>query len=232
MKIFAHRGASGHYPENTLQAFTAALNSGCDGIELDVFLHAGELIVIHDRQVDRTTNGKGYLDDFSPAALKQLDAGNGESIPTLWQVLQLCANRLEINIELKGHDTAAPVVALLQQAQQQLGLRLDTILLSSFHHPLLQQLKALNPFLRLAVLISHYPADGVEIATRLGAIALNCDRGFVDAALVEAAHQAKLRLYVYTVNQRREMLALQAIGVDGVFCNYPKEALQWLDGQN
>ncbi|ALZ76017.1 glycerophosphodiester phosphodiesterase family protein [Rheinheimera sp. F8] len=232
MKIFAHRGVSGHYPENTLQAFTAALETGCQAIELDVFLHCGELVVIHDRQVDRTTNGKGYLEDFSPAELRQLDAGNGESIPTLWQVLQLCANQLEINIELKGHDTAAPVVALLQQAQQQLGLRLETILLSSFHHPLLQQLKSLNPALRLAVLIGHYPADGVEIATRLGAVALNCDRGFVDAALVQAAHQAELNLYVYTVNQRRELLALRDIGVDGVFCNYPKEALQWLHGQS
>ncbi len=232
MKIFAHRGVSGHYPENTLQAFAAALETGCQGIELDVFLHCGELVVIHDRQVDRTTNGKGYLEDFSVEARQQLDAGNGESIPTLWQVLQLCANKLEINIELKGHDTAAPVVALLQQAQQQLGLRLDTILLSSFHHPLLQQLKSLNPALRLAVLIGHYPTDGVEIATRLGAVALNCDRGFVDAALVQAAHQAELKLYVYTVNQRRELLALRDIGVDGVFCNYPKEALQWLQHQS
>ncbi len=232
MKIFAHRGASGHYPENTLQAFTAALNSGCDGIELDVFLHAGELVVIHDRQVDRTTNGRGYLEDFSVEARQQLDAGNGESIPTLWQVLQLCANKLEINIELKGHDTAAPVVALLQQAQLQLGLRLETILLSSFHHPLLQQLKSLNPALRLAVLIGHYPTDGVDVATRLGAAALNCDRGFVDAALVQTAHEAELKLYVYTVNQRRELLALRDIGVDGVFCNYPKEALQWLHGRS
>ncbi len=231
MKIFAHRGASGHYPENTLSAFAAALKSGCQGIELDVFLHCGELVVIHDRQVDRTTNGKGYLEDFSPTELQQLDAGNGESIPTLWQVLQLCANQLEINIELKGHDTAPAVVALLQRAQLQLGLRLDTILLSSFHHPLLQQITSLNPALRLGVLIAHYPTDGVQIATRLGAVALNCDRGFIDAALVQAAHLAGLQLYVYTVNQRREMLALQDIGVDGVFCNYPAEAQQWLQGE-
>lgn len=232
MKIFAHRGASGHYPENTLQAFAAALVSGCQGIELDVFLHAGELVVIHDRQVDRTTNGSGYLEDLSPAALLQLDAGNGQSVPTLWQVLELCANRLEINIELKGHDTAAAVVALLAQAEQQLGLQLDTVLLSSFHHPLLQQIHTLNPVLRLAVLIAHYPLDGAEIATRLGAVALNCDRGFVDAALVMAAHQAGLQLYVYTVNQCRELLEMREMGVDGVFCNYPAEALQWLQRQD
>jgi len=228
MKIFAHRGVSGHFPENTLQAFAAALESGCQGIELDVFLHCGELVVIHDRQVERTTNGHGDLDDFSQQALQQLDAGNGQTIPTLWQVLELCANQLEINIELKGHNTAEAAVTLLHRAQRELGLRLDSVLLSSFHHPQLQQIKSLDPSLRIGVLIGHYPSDGVELAMRLNAVSLNCDRGFVDASLVQLAHQAGLALYVYTVNTKRELLALQDIGVDGVFCNYPAEACQWL----
>ena len=228
MKIFAHRGVSGHFPENTLPAFAAALQTGCHGIELDVFLHHGELVVIHDRQVDRTTNGKGLLDDFTPAALFKLDAGNSQPIPTLWQVLQLCVNRLEINIERKGHDTAPALVALLRRAQTDLALRLDTVLVSSFHHPLLRQLKTLLPEIRIGVLIAHYPLDGVQVALQLKAVSLNCDRGFVDKALVEQAHQAGIELYVYTVNQQRELLALRDMGVDGVFCNYPAAALQWL----
>lgn len=229
MKIFAHRGVSGHFPENTLPAFAAALQIGCHGIELDVFLHHGELVVIHDRQVDRTTNGKGLLDDFTPAKLFALDAGKSQPIPTLWQVLQLCANRLEINIELKGHDTAPALVALLRRAQSELTLRLDSVLVSSFHHPLLQQLKALLPEIRIGVLIAHYPLDGVQLALQLQAVSLNCDRGFVDKALVEQAHQAGIELFVYTVNQQRELLALQNMGVDGVFCNFPAEALNWLN---
>jgi glycerophosphoryl diester phosphodiesterase len=229
MKIFAHRGVSGHFPENTLPAFSAALKTGCHGIELDVFLHNNELVVIHDRQVDRTTNGKGLLDDFTPAALFQLDAGNGQPIPTLWQVLQLCANRLEINIELKGHDTAPALVMLLSRAQSELGLRLDSVLVSSFFHPLLQQLKILMPEIRLGVLIAHYPIDGVQLALQLGAVSLHCDRGFIDKTLVEQAHQAGIELYVYTVNQQRELLALADMGVDGVFCNFPAQALRWLN---
>lgn len=228
MKIFAHRGVSGHYPENTLQAFAAALATGCHGIELDVFLHAGELVVIHDRQVNRTTNGKGLLENFTAEALYQLDAGNGQSIPTLWQVLDLCANRVEINIELKGHDTAPALAALLQRAQSELGLQLDTVLVSSFHHPLLKQLKAMMPELHVGVLIAHYPLDGVAIAQQLAAVSLHCDRGFVDATLVAQAHQAGLQLFVYTVNDQQELLTLQTIGVDGVFCNYPAEAMRWL----
>ncbi len=231
MKIFAHRGVSGHFPENTLPAFAAALETGCHGIELDVFLHRGELVVIHDRQVDRTTNGHGLLEDFTPAELCKLDAGNGQPIPTLWQVLQLCANQLEINIELKGHDTAPALVAMLRRAQSELALRLDLVLVSSFHHPLLRQLKALLPEIRIGVLIAHYPLDGVQLALQLGAVSLNCDRGFLDKLLVEQAHQAGLELYVYTVNQQRELLALRDMGVDGVFCNFPAEALQWLNAR-
>lgn len=227
MKIFAHRGVSGHYPENTLQAFAAALESGCDGIELDVFLHSGELIVIHDSQLDRTTNGRGLLDDVTVAERQQLDAGNGQRIPTLWQVLQLCGNRLEINIELKGHDTVPALLALLRRAQTELALDIKTILVSSFHHPLLLQLKTLWPDIRVGVLIAHYPLDGAAVAQQLGAESLHCDRGFVDAALVAQAHQAGILLYVYTVNQQREMLKLRQMAVDGIFCNYPAEAMSW-----
>jgi len=228
MKIFAHRGVSGHYPENTLPAFTAALQTGCQGIELDVFLHCGELVVIHDQQVDRTTNGHGLLADYTPAALFQLDAGNGQPIPTLWQVLQLCANRLEINIELKGHDTAPALVELLRRAQTELALSLDSVLVSSFHHPLLQQLKSLLPEIRMGVLVERNTLEGIEIAKQLAAVSLNCHKAAVDKTLVTQVHEAELHLYVYTVNRQKEILALRDIGVDAVFCNYPAEALQWL----
>ncbi len=228
MKIFAHRGASGDYPENTLAAFQAALVSGCHGIELDVFLHQDELVVIHDRQMQRTTNGDGWLEDYSKAALFALDAGNGQAIPTLWQVLELCANRLAINIELKDPASAPALVQLLQQAQRHLQLDLNTILVSSFHHPLLIQLHQLLPTLRLGMLIAHYPADLVALLSTLPWASLHCDRGFVDQALVQQAHQLGLAVYVYTVNEPREALWLRSIGVDGIFCNYPAAARQWL----
>lgn len=227
MKIFAHRGASGHKPENTLAAFSAALLSGCDGIELDVFAHHGELVVIHDRQVDRTTDGHGYLEDFTSAQLFALDAGGGQSIPTLWQVLEMCGNRVQLNIELKGHDTAPLLEQLLRRAVRELALDPATVLVSSFHHPLLKQLHLLWPELPLGVLIAHYPLE-LDALLLPGIRSLHCDRGFIDAALVNAVHQADLKLYVYTVNQQREALALRQIGVDGIFCNYPAEAMVWL----
>ena len=227
MLIFAHRGVSGHFPENTLMAFQAALDAQCQAIELDVYALQNQLVVIHDRQLARTTNGEGNLEDHTLESLSALDAGRGESVPTLWQVLQLVANKVVLNIELKGADTAELLIALLAKAQQELQLDLSTVVVSSFNHRLLQQLRKLHPSLALGVLIAHRPLDNAAIASQLDACCLNCDRGFVDAELIQDAHQRGIKVYVYTVNDAREARELAKIGVDGIFCNYPQEAQNW-----
>lgn len=227
MLIFAHRGVSGHFPENTLMAFQAALDAGCQAIELDVYALQNQLVVIHDRQLARTTNGKGNLEDHTLESLSALDAGHGESVPTLWQVLQLVANKVLLNIELKGADTAELLIALLKKAQQELQLDLSTVVVSSFNHRVLQQLRKLHATLALGVLIAHRPFDNAAIASLLDACCLNCDRGFVDAELVADAHKRGVKVYVYTVNEAREANELAKIGVDGIFCNYPAEAANW-----
>ena len=227
MLIFAHRGVSGHFPENTLMAFQAALDAQCQAIELDVYALQNQLVVIHDRQLARTTNGEGNLEDHTLESLSALDAGRGESVPTLWQVLQLVANKVVLNIELKGADTAELLIALLAKAQQELKLDLSPIVVSSFNHRLLQQLRKLHPTLALGVLIAHRPLDNAAIASQLDACCLNCDRGFVDAELINDAHQRGIKVYVYTVNDAREARELAKIGVDGIFCNYPQEAQNW-----
>ena len=227
MLIFAHRGVSGHFPENTLMAFQAALDAQCQAIELDVYALQNQLVVIHDRQLARTTNGEGNLEDHTLESLSALDAGRGESVPTLWQVLQLVANKVVLNIELKGADTAELLIALLAKAQQELKLDLSTIVVSSFNHRLLQQLRKLHPTLALGVLIAHRPLDNAAVASQLDACCLNCDRGFVDAELINDAHQRGIKVYVYTINDAREARELAKIGVDGIFCNYPQEAQNW-----
>lgn len=228
MLIIAHRGVSGHFPENTLMAFQAALDIGCQAIELDVYAVEGELVVIHDRQLARTTNGHGNIEAQTLVSLQSLDAGLGEKVPTLWQVFELVANRVLLNIELKGADTAQLLLALLARAEQALNLDINRVIVSSFNHCLLAELRQAHPTLALGVLIAHRPIDGAAIATQLDAVSLNCDRGFVDAALVADAHRRGIKVYVYTVNDQQELLELHAIGVDGVFCNYPQEAATWL----
>lgn len=227
MKIFAHRGVSGHFPENTLLAIQAALDCHAYGIEIDVFALDGELIVIHDRQLQRTTKAAGNIEDYTLAQLQQLDAGVGQRIPTLWQVLRLIGNRCVLNIELKGHDTADLLLQLLKQAHQELGTDFAKLLISSFHHPLLQRIKQQQPTLAIGALTACIPLDYCEFATQLGAVSVHCDRAFIDDRLVLDAHQRGLEVFVYTVNDQREALRLKALGVDGIFCNFPAEAASW-----
>jgi glycerophosphoryl diester phosphodiesterase len=227
MQIIAHRGASGSYPENTLLAIKQALLAKADGIEIDVFCVENELVVIHDENVSRTTNGTGFLQDFTLRQLQQLDAGAGQQVPTLWQVLQLVNNQTLLNIELKGADTAEPLFKLLKKAETELGTEPDKLLISSFNHHLLKQIKKQRPDLKIGALTASLHLDYAAFASELGAWSVHCDRGFINRELVQDAHQRGLKVLVYTVNDATTAKKLQQLGVDGIFCNYPQEARSW-----
>lgn len=227
MQIIAHRGASGSYPENTLLAIEQALLAKADGIEIDVFCVEHELIVIHDQNVSRTTNGHGFLQDFTLKQLQKLDAGSGQQIPTLWQVLQLVNNQTLLNIELKGADTAAPLLHLLNKAETELGTEPDKLLISSFNHHLLKYIKTQRPDLKTGALTASLPLDYAAFASELAAWSVNCDKDFINQQMVLDAHQRGLKVLVYTVNDAATAKKMQQLGVDGIFCNYPLEARSW-----
>ncbi|MDP4946433.1 MAG: glycerophosphodiester phosphodiesterase [Alishewanella sp.] len=233
MQIIAHRGASGEYPENTLLAIEQAIAQGADAIEIDVFALQGELIVIHDHHVARTTNGQGSLYQFSLAQLQQLDAGRGERVPTLWQVLQqLQPSKVWLNIELKGADTAEPLVKLLQRAEQELAFDCQRLLISSFNHHLLHTIKRAQPSLKLGALTASLPLDYAAFAEQLGAYSVHCDVSFTNQAFVDDAKTRGLKVYVYTVDQADDIARLQHYGVDGIFSNYPARSRQRLSASN
>ena len=108
-----HRGAKGLEPENTLRSIRKALDLGVDGVEIDVYSVAGQLVVIHDETLERTTNGRGLVEEQSFDYLRSLDAGKGEKIPVLREVFDEVNRRAFINIELKGRHTAEPVMELI-----------------------------------------------------------------------------------------------------------------------
>lgn len=229
MQIIAHRGASGEYPENTLLAIEHAIVQGADAIEIDVFAVRGELIVIHDHHLTRTTNGTGIIYQYSVEQLMQLDAGRGERIPTLWQVLQLLHNTtLWLNIELKGENTVAPLLALLDKAKQELQFDSKRLLISSFNHHLLAELKLAQPELKLGALTACLPLDYAAFAQHLQAYSVNCDVGFINQTFVDDAKARSLKVYVYTVDQADDIKRLQQYGVDGIFSNYPAISRQRL----
>lgn len=229
MQIIAHRGASGDYPENTLLAIEQAVLQDADAVEIDVFAVDGELIVIHDHHLGRTTNGSGSIYQHSLMQLQQLDAGRGQRIPTLWQVLQLLApTRLWLNIELKGDNTVPPLVSLLATAEQELGFSMNRIVVSSFNHHLLSELKQLCPALKLGALTASLALDYAAFASQLGAYSVNCDVSFINQAMVDDAKDRGLKVFVYTVDHSDDIVRLQSYGVDGIFSNYPAQSRQRL----
>ncbi|MGL6510691.1 glycerophosphodiester phosphodiesterase [Aeromonas hydrophila] len=225
MQIIAHRGASGLAPENTLKAIRLALALGAGAIEIDVQLADGELWVFHDRRLERCTDGSGVLTAQSRAYLASLDAGEGEGIPTLWQVMEAIAGQAELHIELKGAQTADEVARLTRRAEAELGFAPTQWVVSSFHHPELARFAALRPDIRLGALTSTISLTLAKFAAELGAWSLNCDVDFVDQSLVQDAHDRGLKVLVYTVDEPADQAMLAAIGVDGIFTNRPDRFL-------
>lgn len=223
MLIFAHRGASGYAPENTLKAMELALSMGAEAIELDVHCVESKLVVFHDRHLAGKSNGKGLIHRQTLASLSNVTV-RGEAIPTLWQVLELVRGRCIVNIELKGVGTAAPLVKLYPRILCELGFTSAQLIISSFHHPMLAEFKAQLPEARVAPLLGSLPLDGAMIATRLDAYSLHLDVSFISQQIVDDAHRRGVLVYVYTVDDADDLRALRAMGVDGAFSNFPDQA--------
>ena len=222
MIYFAHRGASGHAPENTLLAFETALSLGATWIELDVFAVEKEIVVIHDRQLDRTTNGSGDVTSATIAYLRSLDAGKGEKIPFLREVLNTVAGKAGINIELKGTNTAAPVASLIESYVSRDIFGKDQFLVSSFDRRELQCFSRLAPAIRTGLNLSGPPLSDAAFAKGLGLYSLHVHRNSVTRTFVEDAHRRGFKVFVFTINQAEALTAMISIGVDGIFTNYPE----------
>ncbi len=225
--VIAHRGASGHRPENTLPAFELAVEQGADMIETDLHrTRDGAIVITHDEDL-AGLGGSGQIADATLDQVRALDAGGGERVPTLDELLDRCGDRIAWNLELKrgGAGFYEGLEGAALETVRARGL-LGRTLWSSFYDPVLSRLRALQPDARLGLLISaRRPQRAIERARALGAEALHPERVLVDAALVEAAHQAGLAVYVFTVDELDEMRRLLALGVDGLFTNHPYRML-------
>ena len=221
MICFGHRGAAGHAPENTISSVEAAISLGVDFVEIDVYQVEGELVVIHDERLERTTNGTGYVTEQSLTYLRSLDAGNGNRIPFLQEIFETVNRRVGINIELKGPDCAAAVASLIREYLGR-GWQVEDFLVSSFNHPELQAFKRMLPEIHIGALIAGIPLHYARLAEELGAYSINADREFVNPALVDDAHRRGLQVYVYTVNRKEDVERMHSLGVDGIFTDYPE----------
>jgi len=191
-------------------------------IELDVHVcKSGEIVVIHDAKVDRTTNGTGYVADKTLDELRALDAGKGERIPTLQEVLDLVNRKVKVNIELKGTGTAKPVFQLLEKAVKETGWSYGDFLISSFDYDQLREFRRLSKEFSIGVLIKDIPKGFVEFIEEIGAYSVNICIASVTRELVDDARRRATKVFVWTVDDIDDIRRMRALGVDGIFSNYP-----------
>jgi len=222
MLKIGHRGAMGYAPENTLTSFAKALELGVDGIELDVHVcKSGEVVVIHDARVDRTTNGKGRVIDLTLDELRQLDAGDGQRIPTLPEVLDWVNRRAIIDIELKAEGIARSVSEVVRHYLQEQEWGKNGFMISSFDHHELKRCHDLIPEIPFGPLISAKPLDYALLAQAMDAEAIMPSFEFLDREFVRDAHQRGLKVFTWTVNRSEDIKKMMGIGVDGIISNYP-----------
>jgi len=191
---------------------------GADGVEIDVHNLRGELIVIHDSNLGRTTDGSGPLRRKTLAQIRSLNAGKGEKVPLLSEVLDIVSGRALVNIELKGARTAIPALALLHKYIAA-GWPPERFLVSSFRWKELAQIRGAG--LRLGPLFARSARRFRPVAQRLGAWSVHVPLAHVNARLVSRIHGDGRKILVYTANLRADMDRLEAMGVDGFFTDYP-----------
>jgi glycerophosphoryl diester phosphodiesterase len=233
IKIIGHRGAVGYEPENTLRSISKAMALGADMIEVDILvLPSGQIILMHDDRVDRTTNGQGLTLDISFDELRKLDAGKGERIPTLQEAIDLIDSRVPLVVELKNPGSAQPVAQLLQQYLNQ-GWKADRFIVSSFNHPELRAFKTLLPSVNTAALLYSIPLDYAGCCIPLGANIVAPATDIITPEFVVDAHQRGLLLYawVWQPVYEEETRRLYAMGVDGIYTDFVDKTRETITGR-
>lgn len=221
---FAHRGASGYEPENTLRSFSRALELGATWIECDIRVVADELVVFHDRTLERLTGTSGKLENLNLATLRTLKVKGTETVPLLSEVVELLRDKAQLQLELKAVGTGERVGRYLTSLLEN-GWRSESFLVSSFDHEELAKCKKIAPSIPIGVLLYGYPINTLELAKALGAYSVHLNLETVTPKRVSALHQAGLKVFVYTVNDPADIEAMRAVGVDGVFSDFPDRVL-------
>ena len=232
MKIFAHKGASGYAPENTLIAIKKAIEMKVEGIEIDIQLtRDGRIVLMHDWKVDRTTTGRGYVYELDFDYIRTLDAGQwftkdfiGEVVPTLEEVLDILPQDMMLNIEIK--DTArhhSKIEEKLLEVLKKYPDKFENIIVSSFHHDKIKKLQELEPKLKLALLTN---SEFIEIEKYLSTNGVSSysyhpEINHVLKEDIEKLHAKGVKIFVWTVNKEEDLNYLVKLGVDGVISDYP-----------
>ncbi len=213
-----HRGAAGHVDEDTLESIKKAIELRCSMVEIDARkCESGEIILIHDKKVNRTTNGRGKVRKIPYEDIKKLRTKSGYKIPTLEQAFKLMKGKCKINIEIKDKNSYLEILNLVEKYD----LTHD-VLISSFKWEVLKKIKKLNPLIKTG-LLSKRRIGRIKIAQKLGCYSVHPHFSTrVTKRFVDRAHKKDLKVIVWAINWLGFIDGLRKIGVDGIISDYPE----------
>jgi glycerophosphoryl diester phosphodiesterase len=226
--ITAHAACKGHAPENTLAGIRAALDLGADAIEIDLHCTRDAVpVLIHDETVDRTTDGAGPIADLSLRQARRLDAGGGERIPTLREVLDEVAGRALMVLEIKAFDIEKAVLSVVRRAKA-----LDWCSVHSFRPRIVERIRQLEPGMPCSLLTGGPAANDTHklftLALSINAQGVAVNHDSITPAFVHAANLRELRCSTWTVNTRTDVRRVAAAGVAAITSDYPDRVRTWL----
>jgi len=221
--VIGHRGAKAYEPENTLRSLAKALALGVDAVEVDVrACKDGALVVIHDETVDRTTKSKGKVKDLTLSQLRKLDAGMGERIPLLSEVLDFVKGKSKLLIEIKEKSIEDKVVEEVVNR----GM-LEDVIFVSFYHTSIAKVKELAPKAKTGIIFTCEPVDPVDLAVKAKAEVLLPSYMTLTRHVVEKAHERGLVVYTWVLNKPEEIVTALKLGVDGFASDKPDLAVEY-----
>ena len=228
MLVIGHRGASGYVAENTLESIQKALDLNVDGIEIDVQRCAsGEIVVFHDKRLNRLTGNRGFIEKTNFDELNTILVKGKYKIPTLEQVLELIDDKILLNIELKGENTAIPTAAILKKYLQSSQADIKKLIVSSKNWEELTLFKNQNTNIPLGVL-SHYNIllekklnNIITKSKELNAVAIHPKFSILNKKAIDKMHSSGFLVYSWTINRPKDIKRAIQLGVDGIITDFP-----------
>ncbi len=226
MIIIGHRGACGYEPENTLISFEKAISLGVDMVEFDVQkCKSGELVIIHDNTVNRTTNGKGKVENLTLEQLKSFDCGKGQKIPTLEEVLDLINRQVKVNIEIKGKGITKEVYKVINSYLIK-GWSYDDFIVSSFNHKDIYEMQKIDLTIPRGVITSGFSLRYLKSLGGLKPYIVMHYYRSLTKRFLKTAHEEGVQVFVWTGNNKKVYEKLRKMGIDGVFSDYPDKFVE------
>lgn len=216
MLKIGHRGAKGYKPENTLASFAKAIELNVDAIELDVHLSSdGEIMVIHDETLNRTTTKTGFVSDYSASKLKKL------GIPTLEEVILLVNRRCVINIEIKEATATPKVLQLIEKSVNEQHWKYNQFQISSFNWEALSMVSKINSKIAIGVLAEASIEKALAFAIQIKAHSINPYFKLLNSENVNLIHSNGFKIYTWTVNTPEDLIFVKSLKVDGIISDFP-----------